>query len=169
MSLYDVRRQRRSRPRSKPPAASCAAPRRPDQTTGVPGADRSTAMQPGASAASASKRGDGRVVIRRGRAGRRDVAVVVAGEQQPAERRVAAVPRARPPDDRLVLGARQRDVGEPQVLAALLDDVLLLVAFEVRALEPDVDRARVAGVGVVEEDRLGVRRDVARAPRGTGR
>ena len=51
---------------------------------------------------------------------RRHVAVVAAREQQPAERRVAAVPRARPPDDGLVLRPGQRDVGQAQVLAALL-------------------------------------------------
>ena len=53
-----------------------------------------------------------------------DVAVGVAGEQQPSERRVAAVPRAGPPDDGLVLGPGERDVGQPQVLAPLLDQAL---------------------------------------------
>jgi hypothetical protein len=64
----------------------------------------------------------------------------------------------------LVLGAGQRDVGQAQVLAALLGLVLGLVARELRSVEADVDRPRVARVGVVEEDRLLAARDVAGLP-----
>ena len=46
---------------------------------------------------------------------------------------MAAVERARPPDDRLVPGAGERDVGQAQVLAALLGVVLLQVPAPVRA------------------------------------
>ena len=81
--------------------------------------------------------------------------VAVAREQQPRQRRVAAAERARPPHDRLVLRARQRDVGEPQVLAALLVDVLRHVALPLRAFEADVDRPRPRGV--VEGHRLASR------------
>ena len=81
-----------------------------------------------------------------------------------AERRVAAVADAGPPDDRLVLRAGQRDVGEPQVLAALLDHVLLDVALEGPALR--ARRRSCAGPRrrVVEEDRLRVVRDPGRLP-----
>src|SRR5215204_5569613 len=61
-----------------------------------------------------------------------------------------ARPRARPPQDRLVLRACQGDVGEPELLAALLNYVLLAVARVLGALERDVDRP-LAGL-VVEED-----------------
>ena len=102
-------------------------------------------------------------VGRHGRARRRHVPLAVAREQQPRQRRVAAVERARPPDDRLVLRARQRDVGEPQVLAALLLEVLLHVARPLRALEPDVDRPRPRGV-VEGDGLLRVARDPRRLP-----
>ena len=59
-----------------------------------------------------------------------------------------------------MLRARQRDVGEPQVLAALLVDVLRDMALPLRALEADVDRPRPRRV--VERDR---RRSLARDPR----
>ena len=105
----------------------------------------------------------GRLVARGVARRRRHGAVRLAREQQPAERRVAAVPRRHPPHDGLVLRPRQRHVREPQVLAALLHQLLALVPVEVRALEPDVDRPAVAGVGVVEGDRH-AGRDVARVP-----
>ena len=58
------------------------------------------------------------------------VAVLVAGEEQAAEGRVRAVQRAGPPHDRLVAGPGERDVGEAQVLAALLVDVPAAVSRE---------------------------------------
>ena len=91
-------------------------------------------------------------------------AVVAAREQQPRQRRVAAVRRAGPPHDRLMLRARERDVREPQVLSALLDQVLLHVRGEVRAVEADVDRPRVVARRVVEEDRLALVADPGRLP-----
>ena len=138
MSLYDVRRQRRSSSRSKRAAASSAGARSgPVQATRQRRASaRSTLMQPGAC-------GGERLEALRSPPRRsascgppaRTVPSRVAREQQAPERRVAAVARARPPDDRLVARARQRDVGEPQVLAALLDHVLALVAAEVGPVE----------------------------------
>ena len=97
---------------------------------------RATLMRPGARAASDSNV-DGRP--RRRRAVRfsddGDVPVLVAREEQPAQRGVArSCVGRRPPHDRLVLRARQRDVREPQVLAALLDDVLAAVRGVRRAL-----------------------------------
>ena len=82
--------------------------------------------------------------------------------------RVAAVPRAGPPDDRLVARARQRDVRQAQVLAALLGLVLRAVRRVVRPVHPDVDHARV----VVRPGR-GTRSAACRAgsspaPTGTG-
>ena len=70
--------------------------------------------------------------------------LAVAGEQQPAERRVAARVGARPPEDRLVARAGEGDVGEAQVLAALLDQVLALVRGPLRAVEADVEGASIA-------------------------
>jgi hypothetical protein len=63
-----------------------------------------------------------------------------------------------------MLRARERDIREAQVLAALLGLVLALVGREVGAVHADVDDALVAGLRVVEEDRLGIARDVARLP-----
>ena len=80
--------------------------------------------------------------------------VGVAREQQPAERRVAAVARARPPHDRLVLRPGQRDVGEPQVLAALLGEVLLARGAGSPGPSRPTSIVRASsGVGVVEGDR----------------
>ena len=93
-----------------------------------------------------------------------DVALLVAGEQQARERRVAAVPRAGPPDHRPVAGAGQRDVGQAQVLAALLDGLLLAVALVVPALQRDVEPALVARVRVVEGDGMRARGLEARLP-----
>ena len=56
-----------------------------------------------------------------------------------------------------MLRARQRDVGEPQVLPALLDEELPPVVAVAVALEPDVDPAGVAGRGVVVGDRPALR------------
>src|SRR4029079_18905252 len=74
-------------------------------------------------------------------------------EQQLPERRLAALERAGPPHDRLVLRAGERDVGEPEVLAAALSRGLAAVRVERRAGAADVDRAAVAGVGIVVGDR----------------
>ena len=94
-----------------------------------------------------------------------DVAVGVAGEEQPAERRVAAVPRARPPHDGLVLRAGQRDVGEAQVLAALLGVVLAPVVRRSRGRRADVDRTRSSSAcGSWKKTGCGSSRDVARLP-----
>ena len=60
-------------------------------------------------------------------------------------------------------GSGDRDVGQAQVLAALLGQVLLAVALPYRTLETDIDAALLARLGVVEGDRH-VRRDVARLP-----
>ena len=56
-----------------------------------------------------------------------DIAVASrANSSRPSGESLAA-PGARPPDHRLVAGARQRHVGEPQLLAALLDVVRVQV------------------------------------------
>ena len=89
----------------------------------------------------------------------RDRPVGGALEQQAAERRVAAAEGRRPPQDRLMTRARERDVGDAQVLAALLDHELLAVTGEVGAAHADVDRPHLGLV--VERDRH-VLRDVAR-------
>ena len=67
-----------------------------------------------------------------------------------------------------MLRAGQRDVREAQVLAALLGLVLALVGGEVGAVHADVDDALVAGLRVVEEDRLGVVAGSSPAPTGRG-
>ena len=63
-----------------------------------------------------------------------------------------------------MLRAGQRDVGQAQVLAALLGLVLAAVGGEVGAVHADVDHALVARLRIVEEDRLGVVGDPARLP-----
>ena len=162
--------QRRGRT-SRPPA-SAGAGGASDQATGRPQTlgQRSTLTQPGASAASSRKR----AIAASSDGGRGpldgDVAVGVAREQQAAQRRVAAVPRAGPPHDRLVLGAGQRDVGEPQVLPALLVDVLAPCGVAgTRPGQADVDRALIARVRVVEDDRASASRRPRSAPTGTAR
>ena len=92
------------------------------------------------------------------------VTVLVLGEAQAPERAVARVPRARPPDHRLVLGARERDVGEAEVLAAFVEHGALAVRLVLLALEADVDHALVARVGVVVGDRLALVADPRRVP-----
>ena len=62
-----------------------------------------------------------------------------------------------------MLGASQRDVGQAQVLATLLDHVLVEVALERPPLEPDVDRVLVPGRRIVESHRL-LRPDPRRIP-----
>ncbi len=59
---------------------------------------------------------------------------------------------------------RQRNVGEPEILAALLADELLAVGVVVAAREADVDRALVAGRRVVKEDRARRAGDEPRLP-----
>ena len=86
---------------------------------------------------------------------RLDVALAVLGEQQASQRRVPAAPGPGPPDHRLVASPRQRDVGEPEVLAALLAVVVPRGARGTPALQRDVDRAPGRRlVGVVEVDGL---------------
>ena len=77
-----------------------------------------------------------------------------AGEQQPRQRGIAAVARARPPHNGLMARARERDIRQPQLLAAQFLLVLAPVAVPVRAAEPNIDRPRVGLRGVVEKDRL---------------
>ena len=140
MSLNDVRRHHQSSVRSNEDADSGeVAVASPGQETAAR-VRRSHAHAPGAASASSRNRARAAVVGRHGGARRLHVALVVAREQQPRQRRVAAGPRPRPPHDRLVLRARERDVREPQVLAALLVDVLLPVPLPLRAFEADVDR-----------------------------
>ena len=86
---------------------------------------------------------------------------VVTGEQQPAEARVAAVPRRRPPHDSLVLGAGEGDVGEAEVLAALLDK--LLRARRRTLVAADVDCSAI-GCGRIVEHRGRVLVDPGRVP-----
>ena len=108
--------------------------------------------------------------LRGGRVGRRrpavgrDVAILVPGEHQPTERRIAAVVGPGPPDHGLVFGAGQRDVREPEILPTLLEAMPTHVGAPGASLEPDVDRPPEPGCGVVEEHGLGVARDVARLP-----
>ena len=79
-------------------------------------------------------------------------------EQQPGERRPPAPERAGPPHDGLVARPGQRDVGEPELLAPLLGDVLVPVGVEAGAVPAaDVDRAPVAGRRVVEDGRFVLR------------
>ena len=92
-----------------------------------------------------------------------DVAVEVPGEEQTAERRIAAVLRSRPPDNRLVLSPGQGHIGEAEILAALLGDVLGELVPKARSSPPDVDGSLVAGVRVVE-DRERILGDVAWFP-----
>ncbi len=94
-----------------------------------------------------------RLIARRRGALGGDVAVLVAREQQPPERRVAAVKARRPPQHDLVARSGQRDVGQPQVLAALLGDAQLAVCGELAAVQRNVDGPPVTGPRVMEEDR----------------
>ena len=118
MSLNEVRRQRRSSSRSKSRGRSSAgARRRPRQATGRPSVDALDADAAGRLAAQRLEARRRRGVARRVARRRRHGAVAVAREQQPAERRVAAVPRRRPPHDRLVLRAgraRRRRAAGPR-------------------------------------------------------
>ena len=126
MSLNDVRRHHQSSVRSNEDAdRGDVAVASPGQETSGPGSAAAHAHAPRGGVRQLEEAGAGRRVGRHGGAGRLHVPLVVAREQQPRQRRVAAGPRTRPPHDRLVLRARQRDVREPQVLAALLVDVLL--------------------------------------------
>ena len=102
-------------------------------------------------------------VARRALAVGRDVAVLIAGEQEAAERRVGSVLGARPPDHRLVTRARETDIREPQVLAPPLADVLALMLRVLPAPRGDIDRPLVAGPRVVEEHRF-AGPDVHRVP-----
>ena len=130
---------RRSARCTTPAATSCRssgrtsarrAPHRPatagDQLTPVPPEQRSTAMRPGRLGGELVDTGDHLLLARR-----RGQHGAVGGEQQAAERRVPAAERGRPPHDRLMAGSGQRNVGEAQLLAALLLDVALPVGREV--------------------------------------
>ena len=153
MSLNEVRRHHQSSVRSNEDADSGeVAVTSPGQDTSGPESAAATLDAPRGGAASSRKRA--RAASSDGTAAPDGVTlpVLVAREQQPRQRRVAAVARPRPPHDRLVLRARERDVREPQVLAALLVDVLRRVALPLRALEPDVDRPPPGRV--VERHRL---------------
>ena len=104
---------------------------------------------------------------RRSACGRRPAATFPSSSRANSSRpsaRVRGCPTTRPTRRRLVRGAGQRDVGEAEVLAALLDEVLAPVRRVVRSVEPDVDRARVAGVGSWNEIGWFVARDPARLP-----
>ncbi len=107
-------------------AASASSSGRQQAGAGSRGPDRT--RRAGASAATSAKRERAPAL----RAGARspkpaDAAPGILREQQPPEWRLARVPGARPPDHGLVAGAGQRDVGEAQLLAALLDVVLVQV------------------------------------------
>ena len=132
-AVEDARRRARAGARRAGPGDRQAEPRR-----------RSTLTQPGRRAGELAEARERGLVGRRALAAGGDVAVGVAGEQQPRERRVPAVPDAAHQMTAWCLRAGQRDVGEPQVLAALLLDVPVLVALVVGAGEADVDRAAVA-------------------------
>src|SRR5207245_701426 len=84
------------------------------------------------------------------------------GEQEPADRRLAAAPAGRPPNRRLMAGAGERDVGEPEVLTPALELVLALMVAVGRSFETDIDRA--ATVLVVEVDRERALRVWSRVP-----
>ena len=88
-------------------------------------------------------------------------AKLVPVEQEPGEWGVLAVVRPHPPEDRLVLCPCQGDIEQPQVFAALLDELVLLVDGETVAVVPDVDRAHVPVVPVVEDRHLDRRRIAA--------
>ena len=135
MSLNDVRRQRRSSSRANARGVERrrrAAPR-PPTGAAPPASSARRAIRPGAAAASSLSRVTAARSLGVARPFGRDRAVLAAREQQPRERRVARVRRARPPHDRLVARAGERDVGQPQVLAARLEHVLLDVLGERRA------------------------------------
>ena len=87
-------------------------------------------------------------------------------QDQPPERRLAAVERARPPHHGLVLGPRQRDVGQPQLLAPLLLAVLRGVLDERRIarVRRHVDGPRVAPRRVVVDRRRRLVGDPERVP-----
>ena len=107
---------------------------------------------------------DDLVVVRRVRPLRGDDAVGVPREEEAPERRVVALPGARPPDGRLVHRARERDVEETEVLAALLAVAEPAVPGDVGAvLAADVDRPDVVVLVVVVGGRL-VLVDVAGLP-----
>ncbi len=89
------------------------------------------------------------------------VAVLVPEEQQPAQRRVPAVPRRRPPHHRLVAGPGEGDVGQAQLLAPPLLDVL--APRPTLPAAAHVDGPPVTSPFVVVDGRF-VGRDPARVP-----
>src|SRR6266508_1306521 len=80
---------------------------------------------------------------------RSDFAVLAAEEQQPTQRRVAAVPGCGPPQDSLVLGSGEGYVGQSQVLPPLLGEVLLLVTEKLQAAATHVNPPLT--IGIVED------------------
>ena len=124
MSVYDVRRQQsidRALEGAPPTVPPGNGPRAGAQAAGRLSANRGLQRRsdPGAAAASSCRRVKRRRVARCGPAIRRNLAVLAPGEQQATERRVLAVLRKCAPDHRLVARTRERDVGEPELLAAL--------------------------------------------------
>ena len=101
-------------------------------------------MHPSASSASPSKRATAAASlgVEAPAGGTLPSASRAKSSRPSAELRLSHEPR--PPHDGLVLGAGQRDVGEAQVLAALLGLVLAAVGGEVGAVQADVDDALVA-------------------------
>ncbi len=91
-------------------------------------------------------------------------AVVLALEDQPPEGRLLRVEGGHPPHDRLVLRPGERHVEQPEVLAALLDPVPLLVLLERRAGAGHVDPPLAARLQVVEDDGRLLVGDPARLP-----
>ena len=78
--------------------------------------------------------------------------VLLAAAQQPGDAAVALVPRRRPPGHHLGLGAGQRDVGQPDVVAGHLGPPPLLVGGVPAApLAADVE---AAGAVLVEQQQL---------------
>src|SRR4051794_15099910 len=93
------------------------------------------------------------IVAWRLRSERRDVPIGVLCEQQPSEWGVPSVITAGPPDHALLLGPGQRDIGEAQFFAALLDQVLAMMAVKARAANADVERSAICRIRVVKVDR----------------
>ena len=118
-----MRRQARSRSRVEASATDSAGAggggRRP--APGSAGVDGSTATEPPASRPRCERtRGDRVVAAAAGTRSGGCRRARAAAEQQPAAAARRGVRRGRPPGDDLRLGAGERDVEQPQVLAALL-------------------------------------------------
>ena len=90
------------------------------------------------------------IIGRRPSSFRRDDSIGVASEQKPAQWRVSAVVRPRPPNDGLVAGAGESHIQQTQVFSPLLLLMKPLAVSEPDTLASDVDCEGVVVVRVVE-------------------